>query len=101
MDAARAAEYERFARDVSLPVFREHGGFLGALMGRDGSRCVVVTCWRSRADVDALDASPRYRALVERIGRTGLLLGEQTTEAFAAHLGDTAALRALDDPAPP
>jgi heme-degrading monooxygenase HmoA len=92
VDEARAAEYERFARDVSWPMFRQHEGYLGVLMGREGAECVVITCWRGRADVDALAASPVYRDVVGRIRAAGFLLEDQTTDSFPAHLSDSGAL---------
>ncbi|NHC44385.1 antibiotic biosynthesis monooxygenase family protein [Motilibacter aurantiacus] len=84
----RAAEYERFAREVSYPMFRSQPGYAGVLMGREGDDCVVVTLWKTRADAEALAASSAYLATVERIVAQGFLRGEQSTVAFDAHLAD-------------
>lgn len=82
----RAEAYEAFARQVSLPMFREQPGFAGCVMGRDGDSAWVLTLWRDRAAVEALGRSPGYRATVEAILAAGLLAGEQTTELSEVHL---------------
>ncbi|WP_432512910.1 antibiotic biosynthesis monooxygenase family protein [Kineococcus sp. SYSU DK001] len=92
VDEARAAEYERFAREVSLPMFTRHEGHLGVLMGRQGSRCVVITCWRTAADVAALEASEDYRDVVARIVAAGFAEPGQSTETFDAHLSEVGGL---------
>jgi heme-degrading monooxygenase HmoA len=88
IDEARASEYERFASEVSLPMFRAHHGFRGLLFGRDSSDCVVITLWEDHAAVDALEASPRYRDTVARISETGFLAGRSLTERFELHGND-------------
>ncbi|WP_432540680.1 antibiotic biosynthesis monooxygenase family protein [Kineococcus sp. SYSU DK002] len=92
VDEASAAEYERFAREVSLPMFARHAGHLGVLMGRRGDRCIVITCWRSPADVEALEASGDYRDVVARIVAAGFAAPEQSTETFEAHLSELGGL---------
>ena len=84
----REEEYERFARDVSLPMFRRHEGFAGVVMGRQGPDRVVVTLWRSAADAQALETSADYRGTVERILAAGFLLDVRETETFESHLVD-------------
>lgn len=90
IDAARAAEYETFARDVSLPMFRRQLGFRGAIMLRRGANCVVITMWQDAGSVAALDASETYAETVERIIRQGFLKGRQSVEIFDTHLMFTA-----------
>jgi len=85
VDETRAAEYERFAREVSLPMFRAQPGFLGLLFGRDGGSCVVTTLWEDPAAADALERSASYRDTVARISSAGFLVGESTVERFAVH----------------
>jgi len=89
VDEARAAEYERFAAEESLPMFRAHQGFEGHLFGRRGSDCVVITIWENDADADALEASPRYRDTVARINAAGFLVGRPQVDRFQLH-GDVA-----------
>jgi heme-degrading monooxygenase HmoA len=86
VDAGRADEYERFAREISLPMFKVQQGFAGVLMLRDGSRCQVITLWQSHEAVAALDLSSTYRETVERIRGQGFLGGEQRVETLDAHL---------------
>jgi heme-degrading monooxygenase HmoA len=82
VDEARAAEYERFAAQQSLPMFRAHQGFEGHLFGRRGGDCVVVTIWKDDAAADALEASPRYRETVARITAAGFLTGPSQVDRF-------------------
>lgn len=78
--------YERFAREVSLPMFRAQTGFLGCIMSRTAEMGLVLTLWESRAATDALDRSLSYRATVERILATGFLAEPQTVEIAEVHL---------------
>ncbi len=84
--AGREDEYESFAREISLPMFRAHVGFRGAMMARTASDCVVVTLWESQQAIDALNQSQLYRDTVQRIMQTGFLTGDQRTETSDIHL---------------
>ncbi len=82
----RVLEYEQFAKDISLPMFREQQGFAGVLMLRDDADCMVITLWNSPADLAALGDSKSYKATVQRILEKGFLFGEQTVEIYQNHL---------------
>src|SRR6478752_5224911 len=86
--ADRIGEYETFAREVSLPMFRAQEGFRGCLMTRRENMGQVLTIWRDAAAVAALAQSPSYRATVNRIVASGVLDGEQCTEVTEIHLFD-------------
>jgi len=43
LDEMRADEYERFAREHSLPMFRRRAGFRGVLFARAEHGRVVIT----------------------------------------------------------
>ena len=86
----RAAEYERFALDESLPMFRKQQGFRGVLMVRDGASCQVITLWGSADDVAALAHSASYAETVSRIVGRGFLRGEQEVRVFDVHLAELA-----------
>jgi heme-degrading monooxygenase HmoA len=73
IDAARADEYERFARERSLPMFRSHAGFRGCAFLRNGAECTVITLWEGSGDVAALETSDRYRDTVAAIMATGFI----------------------------
>lgn len=88
----RAQEYERFARDTSLPMFQKQQGFRGVIMLRSGGNGAVITFWDNEESIEALAASPSYAQTVEDIGNQGFLLGESSVEIFDAHLMDVAAL---------
>jgi heme-degrading monooxygenase HmoA len=73
IDPARAEEYERFARERSLPMFRSHRGFRGCALQRDGGDCTVITLWAGPEDVAALEASSLYRETVAAIMAAGFV----------------------------
>ena len=83
---SRAADYERFAQEISLPMFRLQKGYLGVIMAREKERCIVISFWESAASIEALDTSPTYKATVAKILAQGFLFGEQTTQVFETHL---------------
>ena len=85
-------EYERFARERSLPMFREQRGFIGVLFMREGEdRAAVLTLWEDEKALEELETSPLYRQTVEIILDTGLLAKEQTVEVFEVHGGQVLA----------
>ncbi len=83
IDEARAAEYDAFARDRSLPMFERHAGLLGVLFiaPAPGER-VVLTVWRDAAAVRALETSADYQRTVQAIEAEGFLLPPQRVDAF-------------------
>ena len=85
IDEKRADEYERFARDRSLPMFRRQEGFLGVLFARAREECVVVTVWRDEDAVARLAASPSYQETVAAISASGLLVGDASAEVYNLH----------------
>jgi heme-degrading monooxygenase HmoA len=87
IDQRRAEEYRRFADEASLPMFRAHEGFVGAVFGEAHDERVVITLWRDSEAVAALDSSPVYRDTVQRIEATGFILGPSSVEVFEVHGG--------------
>lgn len=88
IDETRADEYERFASDRSLPMFRRQEGFLGVLFARARDECVVVTVWQDEDAVARLAASPAYQETVAAISASGLLVGDASVELYHVHGGD-------------
>lgn len=86
IEGDRLDEYEEFARDVSLPMFREQDGFEGVIMSRSGNSCRVLTLWRDLAAVEQLEHSERCAATVKAIEAQGFLSGHQTVEISEVHL---------------
>ena len=80
--------YDSFARDVSLPMFREQDGFMGCVMVRSGHEGLVLTFWRDQRAIDALETSRSYRGTVERIQNAELLAGSQRTAIYQFQLID-------------
>jgi heme-degrading monooxygenase HmoA len=81
IDPARAEEYELFAQERSLPMFRSHAGFRGCALMRKGADCTVVTLWERPEDAAALEDSDRYRETVAAIMATGFV--RRAEEALA------------------
>ena len=73
IDPARAEEYERFAHERSLPMFRSQRGFRGCGLLRSGANCTVVTLWDGPDDVAALERSSLYRETVDAIMAAGFV----------------------------
>jgi heme-degrading monooxygenase HmoA len=86
----RFEEYERFARDISLPMFRSQDGFQGVVMAGDGAERLVITLWRDETAIAALDSSPAYKETVARIVAAGFLTGDQSVDVHDVHLADLA-----------
>jgi heme-degrading monooxygenase HmoA len=89
----RFEEYERFAREISLPMFQSQTGYRGVLMAGDGSERLVITLWESDEAIAALDTSPTYKDTVSKIVATGFLTGDQSVEVYDTHLSDLDAIR--------
>jgi heme-degrading monooxygenase HmoA len=73
IDLTRADEYDRFAQERSLPMFRSHAGFRGCAFLRDAAKCTVITLWEEAEDVAALERSDRYRDTVTAIMAAGFV----------------------------
>lgn len=78
----RVAEYEQFAQEQSLPMFRQQQGFLGVFFLREHQNCLVLSLWEDRTAVEALATSATYQATVRQLQATGLLLGNSLVERF-------------------
>jgi heme-degrading monooxygenase HmoA len=87
VDASRADEYEAFARERSLPMFKAHDGLCGVLFAADSDRRAVITLWTSRAAAQALNDSPQYRETVKAIEAAGFLRPPQHVELVDVPLG--------------
>ena len=87
IDPSRADEYEEFARERSLPMFRSHDGFAGVLFAGDADARIVITLWTSRAAAHALEHSAVYRETVEAIEAAGFLRPPQQVELLDVTAG--------------
>ena len=94
--SGRFEEYERFAREISLPMFQSQAGYRGVLMAGDGPERIVITLWEDDDAIAALNASRSYRDTVSRIVATGFLTGAQSVEIYDTHLSDLDAIRVSD-----
>lgn len=81
-DEARLDELQRFAEDVSAPMFGRLPGCLGYVYAVTGSTWVTQTYWESERHIAEAEASSLYRDVVDRILAAGFLGGEQTTEVL-------------------
>lgn len=89
----RGNDYDRFASEVSLPMFRSHGGYRGVSMMRNDEHCCVVTYWSDMDAVRQLEMSSRYAATVEAIKAASILREFGETIIMTPHLSD------FDEPA--
>jgi heme-degrading monooxygenase HmoA len=88
IDPSRADDYEAFARERSLPMFKAHDGFCGVLFADAGSDTrKVITLWASRGAAQALEDSPLYRETVKAIEAAGFLRPPQSVELLDVPLG--------------
>jgi heme-degrading monooxygenase HmoA len=88
----RFEEYEQFARECSLPMFREQRGFIGVLFLREGAdRAAVLTLWEEEQAVEELETSSSYRQTVEAILASGFLAKGQSVEVLKVHGGQVSA----------
>jgi heme-degrading monooxygenase HmoA len=81
IDPARADEYERFAQERSLPMFRTQPGFRGCAFLRDDDDCTVVTLWERPEDIAGLEASAAYRNTVAAIMAAGFIRTAEVARA--------------------
>jgi heme-degrading monooxygenase HmoA len=89
VDTHRWAEYARFEREHSLPMFRAQPGCRGVLFTRspDGSGAAACSFWDDQTAIDRLATSAMYQATVARLMATGLLSGTQSVEVFEIAAG--------------
>ena len=88
VDPARTGEYERFADERSLPMFRQQTGFRGVLFASgEKTERAVLSFWEDAAALEALGRSPTYRETVDALVASGILTGEQTVEVLDVHGG--------------
>ncbi len=81
IDMERAAEYDRFVVERSLPMFRRQPGLTTVYFTRTGEMDrAVVTVWADAAAVSALDTSDEYQETTAAIIAAGFLRGPQTVE---------------------
>ena len=86
IDPNRAGDYEDFAREVSVPMFRAQPGFRGCLIARRGAECEVLTLGDGPEAIGALNGSNSCRATVAKILATGFIRQEQGTTVAQGHL---------------
>lgn len=83
--AGHEANYERFAAEVSLPMFRGQAGIVGVLLLRAPEERVALSLWQDERAVASLSSSPSYRETVQRLEDSGMLLDSPSVEEFEVH----------------
>jgi heme-degrading monooxygenase HmoA len=71
--ADRVRDYERFARERSLPMFSRQSGLLGVLLLGGGRSRAVLTLWDGPAAIERLEASTAYRQTAGALAGSGIL----------------------------
>jgi hypothetical protein len=94
----RARDYERFARDRSLPMFSRQSGLLGVLLLGGGRSRAVLTLWDGPAAIERLEASTVYRRTAGALAESGILVPHSqrvethdVTGGWSAAFGDAPA----------
>jgi heme-degrading monooxygenase HmoA len=80
LDEKRAEEYDAFALERSLPMFRRQPGFRAVFFVRTATGRAAISLWKDRASAEALTVSADYLSTVEAIRASGLLRPPQTVE---------------------
>lgn len=78
---------EKFAKEISLPMFRSQAGCLGVLFTYKDDICATVTLWNNQASINQLEQSSIYQEVVEKIENSGILEGNHETEVFYSYGG--------------
>ncbi len=81
-DVDRRSELERFANEISRPMFEQMAGFLGYIYAVSDAIWLTQTFWESEADIEACEKSPVYLAVVDQLMSTGLVVGNQSTAIY-------------------
>ncbi|HEX2622904.1 MAG TPA: hypothetical protein VHL11_22245 [Phototrophicaceae bacterium] len=82
VDPARLSDYERFAREKSLPMFRRQAGLVDVFFLKQETNCAVITIWEDEESIEALARSATYRQTVREIEAAGFLRGAQSVEVY-------------------
>lgn len=80
LDEGRAEEYDAFAADRSLPMFRRQPGCRAVFFVRTKDGRAAVTFWQDLAAAEALMSSKDYLETVEAILGAGFLRPPQSVE---------------------
>jgi heme-degrading monooxygenase HmoA len=80
LDEGRAAEYDAFAAERSLPMFRLQPGIRAVFFVRTATGRAVITVWRDLSAAEALAESAEYLETVDAILATGFLRPPQSVE---------------------
>jgi hypothetical protein len=83
LDESRAEEYDAFAVDRSLPMFRRQPGCRAVFFVRTMDGRAAVTFWQDLATAEALTSSKDYLDTVEAILAAGFLRPPQSVELLA------------------
>ena len=81
-DPDRLDDLQRFANQVSAPMFDQLSGCVGYIYATDGSTWITQTFWTSQRELVEAEASELYKQVVARISTEGFLRGEQSTEVM-------------------
>ncbi len=83
----KAAELERFATNISLPMFKTQPGCLGVLFTRTETECATISIWQSEHAVESMEQSALYKQVVRQIEQSGILREDHHTEVFLVYGG--------------
>lgn len=92
IDMARLEEWDRFLRELSTPMFRQHDGMLAVFHPRNGDEWLTISIWRDASAVEALGSSQSYTTTAADLLATGMVLRDPVAEAFEISSFDVSGL---------
>ena len=85
--AGKVDDYQEFANQKSLPMFRQQKGLIGVQILTQKDKSLVITLWNDENDIHKMEQNPVYIQTVNEIIETGFLTDEQHVEIFEFPLG--------------
>ncbi len=83
----RFQEYETFAHQVSIPMFKKQYGLLGVQVFTTPTHSLVVTLWNQVEHIQVMEQNPLYLKTVAAIEAQGFLTGDQKVDLFDFKIG--------------
>jgi len=87
ISAGKAQALEKFAHNVSLPMFKSAKGCLGVFFTRDEETCSTITLWDNQDAIDELELSAAYAVVIKQIEESGILCDERHTSIYHTYDG--------------
>lgn len=77
-------QYLEFAKIYSIPMFKKQKGILGLNILVKDDKSLVLTYWKDKKQIDAIENDLLYHQTVDKIRNAGFLAEPQQVEIFDA-----------------